>query len=211
MAVLTIPVVKSKGVIEIDTEKLPDDVYTEVMLQGLKTLVNRGMTKCTEKDLGSKEEVVKEAQILAQKNVDKIYAGDIKFSGKASKTKVTGAVRTEAMRIAKDRVKDALRANGYKLSNIKASVITEAAKALLDEDVSIIQAAEQAIAARSEAPKLPTNVLSLVKEDPELAAKNAKKLADDKAERQLSAKQAGKVKGRKPKAKPTAEQQVSVQ
>ena len=112
MAVVQVPVTKGKGVVEVDTEKLPDDVYTEIVMQGLKTLVNRGMTKVTIKDLGSDDEVRKEAAIIAQKNVEKIYAGDIKFSGKATKTKVSGVVQTEAMRIAKERVKDALRANG---------------------------------------------------------------------------------------------------
>ena len=210
MAVLQIPVVKSKGVIDVDTERLPEDVYAEAMLQGLKTLVNRGMTKCTERELGSKELVAKEADILAAKNVEKIYAGDIKFSGKATKTKVSGAVRTEALRIAKERVKDAMRAAGYKLSNVKASSVTEAAKALLDASPDIIAEAEAAIAARSTAP-LPIDLKSLVHEDPELAAKNAKAAADKKAERQLSATQAGKVKGRKPKAKPTHEAHHSAQ
>lgn len=210
MAVLSIPVVKAKGAIEVDTEKLPDDVYTEVMIQGLKTLVNRGMTKCTVKDLGSDEAVKAEADILAKANVEKIYAGDIKFSGKATKTKVSGIVRTEALRIAKERVKDALRAAGYKMSNIKASDITNAAKSLLDEDPTIIAAAEQAIEARKAAP-MPIDLKSLVHEDAGLAAKNAKAAADKKAERQLSAAQSGKVKGRKPKAKPTHEAHHSAQ
>lgn len=210
MAVLSIPVVKAKGAIEVDTEKLPDDVYTEVMVQGLKTLVNRGMTKCTVKDLGTDEAVQAEANVLAQKNLDKIYAGDIKFSGKATAAKVTGIVRTEALRIAKERVKDALRAAGYKMSNIKASVITDAAKALLSEDPSIIQAAEQAIEARKAAP-MPIDLKSLVHEDEALVAKNAKAAAEKKAERQLSAAQSGKVKGRKPNAKPTHEAHHSAQ
>ena len=210
MAVVSIPVPKAKAPIDFDTEKLTDDVYTEVMIQGLKTLVNRGMSKVTIKDLGSEEEVKKEAMIIAQKNQEKIYSGDIKFSGKASKAKVAGVVLTEAMRIAKERVKDALRANGYKLSNIKASQITEVAKSLLNEDPSIIEAAQAAIEARKAAP-MPIDLKALVKEDPELAAKNAKELAERKEARQLSAAQAGKVKGRKPKAKPTAESSASLQ
>lgn len=210
MAVVSIPVTKAKAPIDFETEKLTDDVYTEIMIQGLKTLVNRGMSKVTIKDLGSEEEVKKEAMIIAGKNQEKIYAGDIKFSGKASKAKVAGVVLTEAMRIAKDRVKDALRANGYKLSNIKASQITEVAKSLLNEDPSIIEAAQAAIEARKAAP-MPIDLKSLVKEDPELAAKNAKELAERKEARQLSATQAGKVKGRKPKAKPTTESSASLQ
>jgi regulator of protease activity HflC (stomatin/prohibitin superfamily) len=204
MAVVQVPVTKGKGVVEVDTEKLPDDVYTEIVMQGLKTLVNRGMTKVTIKDLGSDDEVRKEAAIIAQKNVDKIYAGDIKFSGKATKTKVSGVVQTEAMRIAKERVKDALRANGYKLSNIKAAQITAAAKVLLSQDDTIIAQAEAAIEARKAAP-MPIDIKSLVQEDAGLAAKNAAEAAEKKADRQLSATQAGKVKGRKPKSKPAAE------
>ncbi len=35
------------GTIEVDTARLPDDVYREVLMQGLKVIAERGMSKLT--------------------------------------------------------------------------------------------------------------------------------------------------------------------
>lgn len=203
MAIMQVPVTKGKGVVEIDTNALPEAVYAEALLQGLKTLVNRGMSKVTVADLGSDEKVREEAMIIAGKNVEKILAGDIKFSGKAKAAKVSGAVNTEAMRIARARVKDALKAAGMKISYVKASEITAAAKELINQDASIIEEAKANLEKRAEAP-LPIDIKSLVKEDPELKAKGEAKKAEAKKDAPLSAKQAGKVKGRSKAAQVTA-------
>lgn len=198
MAIMEIPVVKGKGVVQVDTNSLPEAVYAEALLQGLKTLVNRGMSKVTIKDLGSEDEVKKEAMIIAGKNIDAILAGKIKFSGKASKTKVSGAVNTEAMRIARSRVKDALKAAGMKISYVKAADITAAAKELITQDATIIELAKANLEQRAETP-LPIDIKSLVHEDATLKAKGEAKKEAEKAAKPLSAKQAGLVKGRKGK------------
>ena len=197
MAIMQVPVTKGKGIIDIDTDSLPEAVYAEALLQGLKTLVNRGQSKITVKELGDAETVKKEAMIAAEKQKEKILAGDIKFSGKAKATKVSGAVNTEAMRIARNRVKDAIKANGKRISHYSAKDISAAAKGLIDADPSIIADAEAAIAKRSEIP-VAQDLLSMLKEDPKLVAKAEAKKAKDAAEKPLSAKQAGLVKGRKP-------------
>lgn len=206
MAIISVPIVKGKGVVEFDTDALPEAVFAEAVLQGLKTLVNRGMSKITVKDLGSAEEVQKEAMIVAQQNVAKINSGDIKFSGKtkAATAKLDKAVGTEALRIARERVRDALKAAGKKLYAVKASEITTAAKELIGLDPSIIAAAEAAIKARSEAPTSVdlSAIISAVKEDGAKIAKAEAKKAEEKASKPLSAKQAGAVKGRKPPTKP---------
>lgn len=202
MAIMKVPVTKGKDAVEIDTDKLPEAVFAEAVLQGLKTLINRGMSKVTVKDLGSEEEVRKEAMIIAQKNVEKVLEGDIKFSGKSGKSKVSGAVNTEAMRIARNRVKDAMKAQGIKISYVKASDITAAAKELVAADESIIAEAQANLDTRAKTP-IAIDITSLVKEDPTLRAKGEAKKA---AEKGLSAKQAGLVKGRKaPKARPQAD------
>jgi hypothetical protein len=190
MAIMQVPVVKGKGVVEIDTDTLPEAVYAEAILQGLKTLVNRGMSKVTVKDLGDEEKVKAEAMIIAEQNVAKIRSGEIKFSGKAKASKVSGAVQTEAMRIARNRVKDALKAAGMKISYIKASDITAAAKELVASDDSIVAEATANIAKRAETP-MPIDIKALVQEDSSLKAKGEAKKAAAKAEKQLSAKQAG--------------------
>lgn len=202
MAIMQVPVTKGQGVVEIDTDALPEAVYAEALLQGLKTLLNRGQSKITVAELGDKDTVKKEAMIAADKQKAKILSGDIKFSGKAKATKVSGAVNTEAMRIARNRVKDAIKAAGMKISHVKASEITTAAKELLAQDQSIVAEAEANLATRSATP-LPIDIKSLVKEDPKLVAKAEAKKAADAANKPMSAKQAGLVKGRKPKAQPT--------
>lgn len=198
MAIMQVPVVKGKGVVEIDTNALPEAVFAEAVLQGLKTLVNRGMTKVTIGNLGSEEEVKKEAMIAAAKNVEAILAGTIKFSGKANKTKVSGAVNTEAMRIARSRVKDAMKAAGIKISYVKASDITAAAKELIAQDATIIEQATANLEQRAATP-IAIDITALVREDAELKAKGEAKKEAEKANKPISAKQAGLVKGRKGK------------
>jgi hypothetical protein len=164
------------------------------------------MSKITVKDLGSEEEVRKEAMIVAAQNVAKINAGDIKFSGKskAATAKLDKAVGTEALRIARERVRDALKAAGKKLYAVKASEITTAAKELINIEPSIVAEAEAAVKARSEAPISAdlSAIIGAVKEDQAKIAKAEAKKAEEKASKPFSAKQAGMVKGRKPPTRP---------
>lgn len=203
MAIMQVPVTKGKGVVEIDTDSLPEAVYAEALLQGLKTLLNRGQSKITVAELGDAETVKREAMIAAEKQKGKILAGDIKFSGKSKASKVSGAVNTEAMRIARNRVKDAIKAAGMKISHVKASEITAAAKELVAADQTIVAEAEANLAKRAETP-MPIDIKALVKEDPKLVAKAEAKKAEAAKDKPLSKTQAGLVKGRKAKA-PQAE------
>ena len=204
MAIMQVPVTKAKGIIEIDTEALPEAVYAEALLQGLKVLLNRGQSKITIAELGDADTVKREAMLAAEKQKEKVLSGDIKFSGKAKATKVSGAVNTEAMRIARNRVKDAIKASGKRISHYTAKDISAAAKSLIEADPSILAEAETAIAKRSEIP-VATDLLAMLKEDPKLVAKAEAKKAKDAEGKPLSAKQAGLVAGRKTPKKPQQE------
>ncbi len=207
MSVMQIAVTKGKGQVEIDTDAIPTEVYAEALRLGLKELVNRGMSKITVAKLeGQKlEEAQAAAMAKAAENVEAIKAGKIRFVGQKS-TKVSGAVRTEAMRLARNIVKDTLKAAGYKISHYKASEITAAAKELLDaDDGSLIKKAQENIDSRANAPSK-IDLAALVKgmkEDPDLV-KKAEAKKKEKGE-QLSAKQAGMV---QKKAKPATSQAV---
>jgi hypothetical protein len=196
MAIMEVPVTKGKGVIEIDTDSLPEAVYAEALLQGLKTLVNRGQSKITVAELGDVDTVKKEAMIAAERQKGKILSGDIKFSGKAKATKVSGIVNTEAMRIARNRVRDAIKVSGRRVAHYTARDISAAAKSLIEADPSIIADAEAALAKRSEIP-VAEDLLSMLKENPKLVAKAEARKAGAEKNKTLSAKQAGLVKGRK--------------
>lgn len=190
MATLSIPVTKGKANVEFDTDALPDAVYQEALRLGLKELANRGMSKVTKAAYPNEDEMKAKAMEVAATNVENIVAGKIKFTGQKA-SKVSGAVKTEAMRLARNLVKDAIKANGGKISHYEASEITKAAKELLEADQSLLKMAEDNIAAREQVGKTEKIDLSKIATSPKLVAKaEAKKKGDGT----LSAKQAGKVK-----------------
>lgn len=192
MAILSVPVTKSKGSVEIDTDTIPEDVYKEALLQGLKVLVNRGASKITKASTKDEAELKALAQEKAEEQVELIMTSKIKFTGGSKAKKASGAVMTEARRLARNLVKDEMKRQGIKISHVEAKEITAAANALLDEDPSIVEQATANLAEREKTP-IKIDVKSMIKTSPKLvAAAEAKKAKD-----QLSAKQAGKVKTRK--------------
>ena len=190
------------GEVEVDTSKLPDAVYREALMQGLKTIAERGMSKLTKEAYPDETERKAAIKTKAEANVQDMYEGKVKVTGQAKVKKASGAVMTEAMRLARNLVKDAMKANSIKISHVKGAEITAAAKALLEQDQSILATAEANLAAREASPAK-IDIKSLIKVDPALVAKAEKKAADAKASKPLSAKQAGKVAPRA-KAKPAA-------
>jgi hypothetical protein len=197
----------SAGIIEVDTAKLPDDVYREALMQGLKVIAERGMSKITKANIPDEAARRDEIKAKALANVQEMYDGKTKITGAKTAKKASGAVMTEAMRLARNLVKDAMKANKIKISTVKASEITKVAKQLLDSDASIIATAEANIKAR-EATPIKLDINALIHADPELVKKAEAKAAADKAAKPLSKTQAGKVapraKGAKPQAQPTA-------
>lgn len=189
------------GVVEVDTSKLPDAVYREALMQGLKTIAERGMSKHTKAQYPDDAERKAAIKAKAEANIVDMYAGDIKITGVTKAKKASGAVMTEAMRLARNLVKDAMKANSIKISHVKASEITAAAKALLEQDSSIITTAEANLAAREASPAK-IDITKLIKTDPVLVAKAEAKAAEAKANKPMSAKQAGKVAPRVKAKKP---------
>jgi hypothetical protein len=195
------------GTIEVDTARLPDEVYREALMQGLKVIAERGMSKLTKEAYPDETERKAAIKAKALENVDDMYAGKTKITGAAKVKKASGAVMTEAMRLARNLVKDAMKANKIKISTVKASEITKAAKALLEADASILATAEANLKQREQTP-VKIDITKLIHADPELVAKDEAKKAAAKKDKPLSAKQAGKVapraKGAKPQPQPTA-------
>lgn len=202
MAKLQVPVTKSKGSVEIDTDTIPEAVFAEALLQGLKVLVNRGMSKVTKETYPKADELKAAAQAKAEENVVAINEGKVKLSGSGGKAKkASGAVMTEARRIAKNLVKDEMKRLGIKVSHVASSEITKAANALLDEDPTIL---EQATANLAEREKVDVgskiDLKALIVESPELVAKAEARKAKAKAGAPLSAKQAGMTAKHKPQS-----------
>ena len=176
---LKVPVTKSKGFIEVDTSKLPDAVYREAMILGLKALANRGMTKITKETYPNADELKVAAQAQAEKNLAAMYSGKVRISGSKA-DKVSGKVMTEARRLAKITVKEALKAENIKLSHVSAKDITAAANALIAADPEYVEKAKATIEAldnKQEASAKKIDVRALVPVDP----KKVKAEADEKA------------------------------
>lgn len=195
MAILNVPITKAKDTVQIDTDALPTEVYAEAMLLGLKELANRGMSKITKASTKDEDELKSLAAVQAQKNVAAIMEGTIRFSGKKAKSGESREVMTEALRLAKNLVKDGIKAAGMKISHVKASEITVAAKELLASDETLVEQAKANLAERAAKP-IKIDIKALIKEDPKLVAKAQKAAAEKKATKPLSATQAGKVKPR---------------
>jgi hypothetical protein len=200
--IMAIPLKNGAGSVDVDVRFLPDDVYREALLQGLKVIAERAMSKITKEAYPDEAERRGAIKVKAEANVEDMYAGKVKITGAVTVKKASGAVMTEAMRLARNLVKDAMKANKIKISTVKASDITVAAKALIANDPSIVTTAEANLAKRAETP-IKLDIMSLVKVDPELVAKAQAKAAKAKADKPLSKTQAGKVAPRA-KATPTA-------
>jgi hypothetical protein len=199
--IVTIALKNAAGNVDVDTAKLPDDVYREALMQGLKVIAERGMSKLTKEAYPDETERKQAINAKATANVQDMYEGKVKITGAAKVKKASGAVMTEAMRLARNLVKDAMKANKIKISTVKASEITKAAKMLIDSDSSILTTAEENLKQR-EATPIKIDIASLIKADPALVAKDEAKKAEAKANKPLSAKQAGKVAPRAKGAKP---------
>ena len=203
MSTMNIKVTKAGKSLEVNLQDLPDEAYQFVLQKGLEALLNARMSKVLTKDLeGEKLADAQSAALkIAEENLANLKAGKItKARGgakDASGNKVAANVMTEARRLAKEVVKNEIRAAGMKISHVEASVITKAANELIAADPSFIENAKANIEARS-AVKSAINIADLVHESPKLVAKAEAAKAERKT--QLSAKQAGKPAPRKKKA-----------
>lgn len=220
MAQVTIGVKTGAGSVSINTDDLPLEVFEAAVVLGLKELVHKGMSKVTKANIP--DDAARKAELLkiATENAlelcksegegeDRRYVGKVKLDNKrASGPKVSGAVKTEAMRLARNLVKDEIKKAGMKVSHVAASEITAAAKAYLEAYPDLLKKAEEnvkereaAVKAEGETKKL--DIKSIIKVDPKLVAKAAEKNAKAKAGKgeTISAAQAGQVnKRQKPQA-----------
>lgn len=150
--ILNIPITKAKATIAIDTEdptQLPEAVYIEALLQGLKVILNRGTSKVTKETYPNEEELKAKAMEVALAQFELVKQQKIRFTG-AKVEKASGEVMTEARRLARNLVKEALKAMGKKISHIEASEITKAANAYLgtDKGKALIEQAKSNVEAR---------------------------------------------------------------
>jgi hypothetical protein len=191
--VIRIPVPKTGTYIEMDTDKIALHVYEAMLIKGGQQFLSRGMTKVTKENYPDQEERQEKALEIAKANLQAIYAGTISVRGAAKEGKVPREVMKEARRMAREVARNWFKAQGYKVSLIKASKITEAANMLLTNDPKYIQdATEEVNRIAKKSVETPTG-LDIDQlgdlEDP----KKVKAAEARKASKTISAKQASKV------------------
>lgn len=210
MAKLNIPITKGGASIEVDTDSMPESMYIMAMQEGLKVMLNKRMSKVTVAKLEGEKlaEAREAAMVIARKNYEEVMAGTMKGGRVAGAAKISGVVMTEARRLAKEVVKNEIRAAGLKVSHVEASAITKLANELIASDQSYVAQATENIEKRKakvnedQAAALAfLQKLGGVAESPKLVAKAEKEKAEKKST--LSALQAGKVAPRKAKATST--------
>ena len=207
MAVLNIPITKAGNktlAVDTDIDLADEHMYRMALEEGLKVMLNKKMSKIASlKGLSESEKIasIEAAMSKAEANLADVRSGKMK-KGRAAASddaKIDAKTKTEAMRMARELVKDALKANKVKISHVKASEITAAAKEVLEADPSIYDKAKANLEARANI-KPTLNIAALVHIDPKLVAKDEADKATKaaaKANAPLSAKQAGKVAPRK--------------
>ena len=209
MAVFKVPVVKGKGMVEIDTDKVPPRVWQAVVEAGLKALVNGGTSKITKATYEDEEELKAAAMEKAQERVQQMLDDTIKIAGtKAAGSKASGAVMTEARRLAKNFVKDQIKKAKGRIADYEPKEITAAANALLAQADGIggefIAQATKIIEERNAVASDGIDIASMIKVSASRKAK-ADKTAESRKAKALSAKQAGQTAKRK---KPGAQAQA---
>ncbi len=198
------------GSIEINFSALPDQTYQALLIAGAETFLNKangaakslaGITKLEGKELEDRKKAVLAA---AEQTASQLREGIVPG---AKKAKASGAVSTEAIRLAKNMVKDLIRNSGQKIGAYSPKELTAAAKTVLERNPALIQLAEKNLAERATEAK-GTSALNLKglfgakAESDEVKAKPKAppKRKDGKDKAPLSAKQAGMA---APRQKPT--------
>jgi hypothetical protein len=147
MASMQIPISKGKDLfIEVDLDEIMGEdfsaeAYKEIVFQGLKQVLNRGMTgdkfESSKKVPESKREANNQALLeQAEANLEACRKGEIRVTGGKAKAKAGSnkALNTEAMRLSRIYVKDALKRENKKVSLVPTKEITAAAKDLLEQE-----------------------------------------------------------------------------
>lgn len=192
--------------ITVNCSQLEDSPYVAILAAGCEAILRKanGMAKLLAgiTKLGGQalEERVAKITEAANKTHEQLKAGQVP-TARAKAVKTSGAEQVEAMRLAKNMLKDLIKASGQKVGAYSAKEQTAAAKAILERTPKLYELARKNLADRA-AEAQGVDALNLkalfgakadseeVKAKPKAPPKKAKK-GEEKPT--LSAKQAGMV------------------
>lgn len=150
--IATVSLKGDAGDIQVNVSALDDNVYKAVIQAGLDAIFAKangaakilaGITKLEGTELEKRKTEVREA---AGKTLDQLTQGIIPG---AKRAKTSGAEATEAMRLAKNMVKDLIRNSGQKIGAYSAKELTAAAKVVLERNPALLDLAKKNLAERA--------------------------------------------------------------
>jgi len=167
MATIDVVINKAgKEPIPVDMDRinaLESEQFQFLFINGLKTVMERGLGKVKSKDLEGDELAKEQAKgrEIVLKNLNDVYEGKFRIPG-GKGSKLPQKVKTEAMRLARIAVKAAIKENGQRIKDYSAKEITELAAGAMEEDPSFVTEATANLAAAETKvtnlrSKLPTN------------------------------------------------------
>jgi hypothetical protein len=174
--VYQIPVTKAgKRPMEFNTDDpaVTDEVFAVIVFEGLKHFLNLGTSKLKQEDYKTLEDFEAAAWAIAEKQKEKILAGEIKKRTTATKTKGAGVEMTEALRLAKLSAKEQYKVLAAtdkslpRISHIPAKQWTESAKAMVNADPDTwLATARESLNRSRETPKANAEIFAHFTADP---------------------------------------------
>lgn len=122
--------------LEIDAAALPQAALDHVIYIGLRNILmdsHASITKETNPD-----DLSDAAEAMARKKLDALMRGEVRVSS----SREGDPVRAEAIRMASDIIKSALRKKGMKLSDVEPKAVRETALKLIERDTTIMAKAK---------------------------------------------------------------------
>lgn len=128
-----------KGItLEIDHTALPEAALNHAIMIGLRNILMDSHASITTEEYPDANAREAAARAMVDKKLAALLAGEVRVAS----SREGDPVRAEAIRMASDIIKAALRKKGTKVSDVEPKAIREAAVKLLERDASILAKAK---------------------------------------------------------------------
>lgn len=123
--------------LEVDVSALPENVMEHVIYIGLRNILMDAHAGVT----SDEPDFMEKSRAVAEKKLAALMAGEVRVAG----TREGDPVRAEAIRLATEFLKSALRKAGRKLSNVDAKKLREAAIEYLGRTPELLETARKRV------------------------------------------------------------------
>jgi len=129
-------------VLDIDHAALPKAALEHAIMIGLRNILMDSHASITADEYPDASERESAARAMVDKKLAALMRGEVRVQS----TREGDPVRAEAMRIAADIIKAALRKKGQKIADVDPKAIREAAGKLIERDATITERAKARVA-----------------------------------------------------------------